>query len=489
MGNASEPEPAAAQSTNVAQENTAESSPQSTSEQASESAPESATAPTQASAPAPAQASETAEGQSPTQTREGDSNIVRGVVAKGDTFEKLFADVDDDQADRYMQAVRSVMRLRSLRAGQPYSLVKGEGNTITRFEYEMDATSRLVVENTDAVATPVARVEAIPYDVKLVNVGATIDDNLFKSVDDLGENPQMAIELARLFGAEINFIRDLQEGDCFTVLVEKRFREGSFRGYGRFLAATFTNKGKTFEAFLFRNGKERPQHYNRKGENRRKTLLQAPLAFTRVSSRFSHSRRHPILGHSRPHLGVDYAAPSGTPVRAVGDGRVTFVGWSGGYGKQIIVRHGAGLESMYSHLSGYARGVRTGQFVKQGQNIGFVGSTGLSTGPHLDFRLKQGGNFINPAKSINPRGEPVSAANRGSFAKTVDMCLEFMQGKRDLAAYTPDTIVPLPAPDIERDAKAPAPAKRSVREGKRSRGEVGRNARRAAKKSRKPRKK
>lgn len=426
--------------------------------------------------PTPEQTPEEAPQPAPEQARQGGSDIVRRVVAKGDTFEKLFADMDDAQADRYMQAVRSVMRLRSLRAGQPYSLVKGEGNTIIRFEYELDSSSRLVVESADPAATPVARVEAIPYDVKLVSVGASIDDNLFKSVDDLGESPQMAIELARLFAAEINFIRDLQDGDSFSVLVEKRFREGAFRGYGRFLAATFTNKGKTFEAFLFRNGKERPQHYNRKGENLRKTLLQAPLAFTRVSSRFSHSRRHPILGHARPHLGVDYAAPTGTPVRAVGDGRVTFVGWSGGYGKQIIVKHGAGLESMYSHLSGYARGVRTGQFVKQGQNIGFVGSTGLSTGPHLDFRLKQNGNFINPAKSINPRGEPVSSANRAAFAKTVDMCLDFMQGRRDLAAYTPDMVVPaaVPAPSVERAATGPGPAKRSERKERRGKSRKSR---------------
>ena len=385
---------------------------------------------------------------------QADSNVVRGSVAKGDTFEKLFVGVEASQAAAYMQAIRSVMKLRSLRAGQPYCLVRGEGNTLTRFEYEMDSTSRVVVESAPGADTPVARVEAIPYDIRLTSVAATVADNLFQTVDDMGEAPQMAIALAQLFGAEINFIRDLQPGDSFTALVEKRYRDGEFRGYGRFLAATFTNKGKTFEAFLFRNGNERPQHYNRKGENLRKTLLQAPLAFTRVSSRFSHNRKHPILGHGRPHLGVDYAAPTGTPVRAVGDGKVTDIGWAGGYGKQVVIKHGAGLESMYSHLSGYARGLRVGQFVKQGQNIGFVGSTGLSTGPHLDFRLKQNGTFVNPAKSINPRGEPVAARNRDAFARTVDLCLAYMRGTKELSEYRPEAFLPVaPAPDTARQAR------------------------------------
>ena len=315
--------------------------------------------------------------------------VVKGTVEKGDTISKILENTGSEGIYQYISAARQVFSMRSFREGQPYVIVTDSASgRVKRFEYEIDSRRRLVVEG---VEEPVARVEAIEYVTLLSTVEATISDNLFQAVADVGESPQMALQLADLFGAEINFIRDLQEGDSFSVLVEKRYREGEYKGYGRVLAAHFTNKGKTFEAYLFRDGSGRAQYYNRKGENLRKTLLQAPLAFTRVTSRFTSSRKHPILGYSRPHMGVDYGAPTGTPVKAVGEGVVTKRSWGGGYGNQIIVKHVAGLESMYSHLSGYARGLRQGQRVRQGQVIGFVGSTGLSTGPHLDFRLRQNG--------------------------------------------------------------------------------------------------
>ncbi|WP_022655339.1 M23 family metallopeptidase [uncultured Desulfovibrio sp.] len=366
--------------------------------------------------------------------------VVKGTVEKGDTISKILEGTGSEGIYQYISAARQVFSMRSFREGQPYAIVTDTASgRVKRFEYEIDNRRRLVVEG---VEEPAARVEVIEYVTLLGTVEAAISDNLFQAVADVGESPQMALQLAELFGAEINFIRDLQEGDSFSVLVEKRYREGEYKGYGRILAAHFTNKGKTFEAYLFRDGPERAQYYNRKGENLRKTLLQAPLAFTRVTSRFASSRKHPILGYSRPHMGVDYGAPTGTPVKAVGEGTVTKRGWAGGYGNQIIVRHVAGLESMYSHLSGYARGLRQGQRVRQGQVIGFVGSTGLATGPHLDFRLRQNGNFINPTKAINPRGAPVSARRRAAFVKTVAEELAYLQGRRPLAGYTVDSVVP-----------------------------------------------
>ncbi len=387
--------------------------------------------------------------------------VVKGTVEKGDTISKILEETGSEGVYQYISAARRVFSLRSFREGQPYSIVTDTASgRVKRFEYEIDNRHRLVVEG---VEDPVARVEAIEYVTLLDTVEATISDNLFQAVADVGESPQMALQLAELFGAEINFIRDLQQGDSFSVLVEKRYREGEYKGYGRILAAHFTNKGKTFEAYLFRDGQERAQYYNRKGENLRKTLLQAPLAFTRVTSRFTSSRKHPILGYSRPHMGVDYGAPTGTPVKAVGEGTVTRRGWAGGYGNQIILKHAAGLESLYSHLSGYARGLRQGQRVKQGQVIGFVGSTGLSTGPHLDFRLRQNGKFINPTKAINPRGAPVSARHMAAFEKTVTEELAYLQGKRPLAGYTVDSVVPehpvLAKPDAEQKKK-PARNKR-----------------------------
>lgn len=274
--------------------------------------------------------------------------VVHGTVEKGDTVSKIIEGNTSSGSHPYVSAARQVFSMRAFRTGQPYTIVVDPASgQLKRFEYEIDASRRLVVEGAEE---PVARVEPIEYVTTLAQVEATIDDNLFQAVADIGESPQLALTLGSLFGSEINFIRDLQPGDSFKVLVEKRYRDGEYKGYGRVLAAHFTNTGTTYEAYLFRDGKNRPQHYNAKGENLRKTLLQAPLAFTRVTSRFSHNRKHPILGYSRPHLGVDYGAPTGTPVKAVGDGVVTRRSWAGGYGNQVIIKHSAGLESMYSPI-------------------------------------------------------------------------------------------------------------------------------------------
>lgn len=393
--------------------------------------------------------------------------VVRGTFEKGDTVSKVLESAGGQGVQQYVSAARQVFSMRSFREGQPYLVVTDkESGQVKRFEYEIDSRRRLVVEGSE---NPAARVEPIEYVVLLSSVEGSISDNLFQAVADLGESPQMALKLADLFGSEINFIRDLQPGDSFSVLVEKRYRDSEYKGYGRILAAHFTNKGKTFEAYLFRDGNQRAEYYNRKGENLRKTLLQAPLAFTRISSRFTNSRLHPILNYTRAHHGVDYAAPTGTPVKAVGEGVVTQRGWAGGYGNQIIVKHSASLESMYAHLSGYARGLATGQRVRQGQVIGFVGSTGLATGPHLDFRLRQNGKFIDPTKAINPRGEPVPKRAMAEFEKTVALELAYLKGEKNLSEYAVDSVVPdapvapVAAPEKPVNKEKSKPARKSRR--------------------------
>ncbi|MDR2695638.1 MAG: M23 family metallopeptidase, partial [Deltaproteobacteria bacterium] len=240
------------------------------------------------------------------------------------------------------------------------------------------------------------------------------------------------------FRWDVDFIRDVQDGDSFSILVEKRYRDGRFKNYGRVLGATFTNKGKVFEAFLFRGVSGSESHYNRKGESLRKVLLKAPLAFTRITSGYSKGRRHPLFHDVRPHEGVDYAAPTGTPVKAVGDGVVSQKGWQGGYGNTIAIRHGAGLESQYAHLSGYARGMAVGLRVRQGQVVGFVGMTGWATGPHLDFRLKQHGRFINPTRAVNPREESIPPGRMKEFEERKTRIREFVSGATPLYAYRQD---------------------------------------------------
>jgi murein DD-endopeptidase MepM/ murein hydrolase activator NlpD len=232
----------------------------------------------------------------------------------------------------------------------------------------------------------------------------------------------------------------VQDGDSFSILVEKRYRDGQFKNYGRVLGATFTNKGKFFEAFLFQGVSGNASHYNAKGESLRKVLLKAPLAFTRITSGYSRGRLHPIFHDVRPHEAIDYAAPAGTPIRAVGDGVINGKGRQGGYGNAVSIRHGAGLESRYGHMSGYAKGIVVGARVRQGQVIGFVGMTGWATGPHLCFRIKQHGHSINPLKAVNPREESIAPGRTKAFEERKRQIRDFISGVTPLHLYKSNEI-------------------------------------------------
>ena len=340
-------------------------------------------------------------------------SLFQGTVKAGDTGGSLLQQwLSPSDIQELADACNDVFPLRRLREGRPYS-VSLEGDALVRFEYEIDNDQKLIVEKpADSFE---ARLEDIAHDVVLEHVSGTIESNLFQTVADIGETPALAIALADIFAWEINFIRDLQPGDSFNLVIEKRFREGTFRSYGTMYAAVFINQGTTSEAFRFKDSTGQPHYYTTKGESVKRAFLKAPLAFNRISSTFSHRRLHPVLQVWRAHPAIDYAAPTGTPVKAVGSGVVTFSGWGNGAGNYIALRHGQGFETMYLHLSGFAKGLKKGKNVRQGEVIGFVGSTGQSTGPHLDFRMKKNGVYINPLKTLSPRTEPVSKKDFDEF--------------------------------------------------------------------------
>lgn len=371
-----------------------------------------------------------------------ENRVVRGVVSQGDTAGKILQGwVTSNRTQALLDACRKVYSLAMIRTGQPYTVVANATNgSIERFEYEIDDDRKLVVNADEAGEGFIARVEPIHYEYELTRVDAVIDSNLFQAVADAGESPGLAITLADIFGWEVDFIRDIREGDSFSVLVEKRYRDGDFKGYGRVIAATFTNQGETYEAFYFTDDFGGPAYYNKDGQSLRKSFLKAPLSFTRVTSGFSKNRLHPIFMERRPHPGIDYAAPTGTPVKSVANGEVKQAGWVNGYGNQVIVRHGGRMETLYSHLSGFAKGVRKGTKVRQGQVIGYVGATGWATGPHLDFRIRQGGDFVNPAKMMNPRSEPVAKKRMKAFGDRVAFIRTFIDGTRNIAEYRRDMI-------------------------------------------------
>jgi murein DD-endopeptidase MepM/ murein hydrolase activator NlpD len=254
-------------------------------------------------------------------------------------------------------------------------------------------------------------------DVRVEAVGGEVRRSLFEAVEALGESPQLVLDLVEIFSSDFDFTADSRSGDRFRLLVEKRYAGDQFVDYGQILAAQYLSDGRVLTGVGFEPAGGRTAFYDLEGRSLKKTFLKSPLEFTRVTSGFTYARPHPILGGVRPHLAVDYGAPVGTPVRAVADGVVILAGWNGGNGIQVHLRHHAGYETMYNHLSRLGPGVRTGRRVHQRDVIGYVGSTGLSTGPHLDYRVKKGGRFVNPLSEKFVPGQPLDGSEHRRYLK------------------------------------------------------------------------
>jgi murein DD-endopeptidase MepM/ murein hydrolase activator NlpD len=243
-------------------------------------------------------------------------------------------------------------------------------------------------------------------------------------MDVAGEQDPLTIAFAEILAWEIDFYKDVREGDQFKAVVEKIYKGDQFIQYGTIHAVEYQRGEKIIRGIRYKEG-----YYNEKGISLRKAFLKAPLRFNRISSTFSRARKHPILGGVRPHYGVDYAAPPGTPIWTVADGVVTSCGWNSGFGNQVILRHMNGYMTCYGHLSGYGPGIRKGVRVRQKQIIGYVGSTGLSTGPHLDYRLVKDNQFRNPLKETFPIGLPIEKGEMETFRQRREGMLVWLDGE------------------------------------------------------------
>jgi murein DD-endopeptidase MepM/ murein hydrolase activator NlpD len=352
---------------------------------------------------------------------------VVGTLGKRRTFQEVLAalGVARDRAVQIVQAMRPHIDFRKLKPQDQLELHHDAAGDAVKLVYRQSPID--VVEATRAGAEwAAARVE-VPVDRQVVVVAGTLKDNLFDSIERLGERPQLVLDFAEIFAWDFDFAADSQPGDRFRMIVEKVFTAGQFVKYGRILASQYESDGKTHTGIYFRD-KDGGGYYTPSGESLRRAFLKSPLEFTRISSTFSRGRRHPILGGVRPHLAVDYAAPTGTPVWAVADGTVEFVGYKGGNGNTVIIRHRANFKTMYNHLSRFGKSIRAGAGVRQRQVIGYVGSTGLSTGPHLDYRVIKDGRFVNPLKQTFLPGLPIAAPSRGEFAAARDALLAQLRG-------------------------------------------------------------
>jgi murein DD-endopeptidase MepM/ murein hydrolase activator NlpD len=369
-----------------------------------------------------------------------DSQILRALVPQRTTLASLL-DTHKLLAHETVALITSVGQafdLRRVRAGQPYRLDRFLDGRVREFEYEIDVDRRVIVRRRDGngQATFQAEVAAIPKSVDQVTVEGTISratPSLIQAIDAAGERIELSLALADVFSGEIDFNSDLQPGDTFKILVERGIRQdGVFAGYGPVLAAEYVNAGRALRAVRFTPPEGKPGYYDLDGRSLKRFFLKSPLKFEpRITSTFSRARRHPILNYTRAHNGVDYAAPAGAPVVAVGSGVVTFAGWTGGGGRTVKVRHASGYESEYLHLSAIAEGVRTGVRVGQGELVGRVGATGLATGPHLHYGLRRDGSYVNPVREHQnmPPGDPVAAIHRALFNAERDQMLTTLAQK------------------------------------------------------------
>ena len=331
---------------------------------------------------------------------------ISGTIKKGETLFDIFKKykLDIGELFKLREASADIHRLRELYPGQPFKIVINDNNQINSFDYWIDDDFILNIKRIDSDFH--AEKVAIKYEKRIQHIGGVIRDNLISSVGEGRENLMLALQLSDIFAWDIDFTTDLRNDDTFKIVIDEFYLDGEFKKYGDILSAEFINNGETYYAYRFEyDGKV--DYYDAYGKSLRRAFLKAPLSFRRISSGFSQKRFHPILKIYRPHLGVDYAASAGMPVSTVGDGRVVFAGYKGQNGNIVSIRHFNGYRTYYGHLSKIAKGIRKGVKVKQGQIIGYVGATGLATGPHLDYRIKVNNKFVNPLKLKLSRGKTV----------------------------------------------------------------------------------
>ncbi|MEE9278916.1 MAG: peptidoglycan DD-metalloendopeptidase family protein [Myxococcota bacterium] len=342
-------------------------------------------------------------------------NVVTGRVRRGGTMSgALEANrVSPALIYRIANTIRPLFDFRRSQPGDFYSLIQDGAGELLSFEYHRGRRTIYRVEAQDGRL--VASKNEAPLERRVIQVGGMIARSLAESMRRLGERSDLVQGFADLFVWDLDFSRETRPGDEFRLVVEKLYDREGFVEYGRILAAEYRNAQREFVALFYEDGDGHAGYFTPEGNSLRRRFLRAPVSYTRISARYSKSRLHPILKVRRAHEGVDYAAPVGTPVWAVADGEVIFMGRSGGFGRLIKVRHNNGYVSYYGHLSRYAKSLRVQQRVRQKQVIGFVGSTGLATGPHLDYRLRIGGRYVDPLKVKFPKGNAIREAERQRF--------------------------------------------------------------------------
>jgi murein DD-endopeptidase MepM/ murein hydrolase activator NlpD len=338
-----------------------------------------------------------------------------GRIQRGDTVAELLArlQIDDAEAVTFLRSAKDVRALTQLRPGRNVWAETDASGSLLHLRYLTPSGTlfSVVREGTTFKASE----QPVELEAQPLRAAGTIRSSLFAATDAADLPDAIAIQIAEIFSSQIDFHRDLRRGDRFAVVYEGLHYNGELVKTGRVLAAEFVNDGKTHQAVWFETGKGEGSYYTADGRSMRKAFLRSPLEFSRISSGFTAARFHPILQAWRAHRGIDYAAPTGTRVRSTGDGVVKFMGRQGGYGNLVIVQHAGGYETYYAHLSAYASGLRQGSRVSQGEYIGYVGQTGMATGPHLHYEFHIRGVQHDPLRVTLPEAVPITRDLRPAF--------------------------------------------------------------------------
>lgn len=336
-------------------------------------------------------------------------------VKRGDTLGKIFQNLGFDTALPYKisQDDNSKKLVTGLAVGRDISFKLGKQNQLREITYPVNKRQNLRV-HIDNGQIKDSQIVDLPYQLVQKHVSGEIQSSLYEAATDSGLSINLVMEMVRIFGWDIDFVLDIRKGDSFHVIYDIYEQEGELLDDGNILAAEFTTQGKTYQAFRYTDANGSASYYNANGDSMLGTFLRSPVEFSRISSRFG-KRKHPILKTWRAHKGVDYAAATGTPIRATADGKVIHKGTKGGYGRTVILRHAGRFSTLYAHMNGYARGLHSGKTVKQGDVIGYIGSSGMATGPHLHYEFRVDGVHRNPLTYKTPKATSIAATEKAAF--------------------------------------------------------------------------
>jgi len=346
-------------------------------------------------------------------------NIIEDVVKPNQTLSVILGrhNVQYKDIDELVRNSKETFDVRRIKSGNHFYIFQTKDSIpqTQYFVYQINKTEYVRYEFADSVLVDREELEVRIDTVR--NVGV-IESSLWMSMKNAGVDPNLALELSDIYAWTIDFY-GLQKGDRFVAIYEKKFIDTNYIGLGKIIACRFENSGHSFYGYRYTQD-SLEDIFDEEGGSLRRAFLKAPLRFKRISSGYSNSRLHPVLKIRRPHHGVDYAAATGTPIHTIGDGRVIFIGRKGGYGKRVEIKHNGVYTTGYAHMSRYAKGLKKGDFVKQGQTIGYVGMTGTATGPHLDFRVYKNGQPVNPLKMKSPPAVPIKKEYLDDYKKVMD---------------------------------------------------------------------